>query len=71
MPPLAPITAVAASFTTVDNSTVDATYGSQEQAVIGNNRTRVGELVTAVNALVTAVNEIITALETADLVRKN
>lgn len=41
----------AAALTAADASTVDATYGSQEAAVLGNVRTRVGEIEAALVAL--------------------
>lgn len=37
--------------TAEDSSTVDGTYGAEEQAVIENLRTRVGELETALQEL--------------------
>lgn len=38
------------SLTTKDTSTVDGTYGSEEQAVIDNNRTRIEEIEDALKA---------------------
>ncbi len=38
------------SVTAKNTSTVDTTYGAQEAAVIGNNRTRIAEIVTALQS---------------------
>jgi hypothetical protein len=44
-----PVTTQSA-LTAADASTVDGTYGAEEQAVIGNNRTRIGEIEAALQA---------------------
>lgn len=40
-----------AALTAQDTSTVDATYGAQEQAVIINNRTRIAEIEAALQSI--------------------
>lgn len=39
------------ALTAADASTIDGTYGAEEQAVLGNVRTRLNELVTRLQAL--------------------
>lgn len=41
----------ASALTTSDTSTVDGTYGAEEQAVLGNVRTRVNEIETILKNL--------------------
>ena len=56
-------TANASVLTAADAATVDVTYGSEEQGVIINNRTRVAELETIVLNLRTRLNELEAALQ--------
>lgn len=69
VPPIA-VVIPAAVFTAPANDVVDATYGTQEQTVITNLRTRVAELETVVTALVTALGKTTDALEARDLISK-
>lgn len=48
---IAPLAVKRQTLTAKDATTVDATYGSEEQGVIGNNRTRIEEIETALQSI--------------------